>query len=54
MKHAFVTGGGGDIGAAIGLRATAAGYRVCLVDQDACGYNNKRLPCRVPSACNAT
>jgi NAD(P)-dependent dehydrogenase (short-subunit alcohol dehydrogenase family) len=34
MKHAFVTGGGGDIGAAIGLRATAAGYRVCLVDQD--------------------
>ena len=33
MKHAFVTGGG-DIGAAIGLRATAAGYRVCLVDQD--------------------
>ena len=35
MKHAFVTGGGGDIGAAIGLRATAAGYRVCLVDRDA-------------------
>ena len=35
MKHAIVTGGGGDIGAAIGLRATAAGYRVCLVDQDA-------------------
>ena len=34
MKHAFVTGGGGDIGAAIGARATAAGYRVALVDQD--------------------
>ncbi|MDQ2820721.1 MAG: SDR family oxidoreductase [Pseudomonadota bacterium] len=34
MKHAFVTGGGGDIGAAIGLRAAASGYRVCLVDQD--------------------
>ena len=34
MKHAFVTGGGGDIGAAIAERATAAGYRVALVDQD--------------------
>ena len=34
MKHAFVTGGGGDIGAAIGARATAAGYQVVLVDQD--------------------
>ena len=34
MKHAFVTGGGGDIGAAIGARAVAAGYRVVLVDQD--------------------
>ncbi len=34
MKHAFVTGGGGDIGAAIGARASAAGYRVTLVDQD--------------------
>ena len=34
MKHAFVTGGGGDIGAAIGACATAAGYRVTLIDQD--------------------
>jgi NAD(P)-dependent dehydrogenase (short-subunit alcohol dehydrogenase family) len=34
MKHAFVTGGGGDIGAAIGARALAAGYQVVLVDQD--------------------
>lgn len=34
MKHAFVTGGGGDIGAAIGARALEAGYRVTLVDQD--------------------
>lgn len=34
MKHAFVTGGGGDIGAAIGTRAAQAGYRVALVDQD--------------------
>lgn len=34
MKHVFVTGGGGDIGAAIGVRAAAAGYRVTLVDQD--------------------
>ena len=34
MKHAFVTGGGGDIGAAIGARAIAAGYQVVLVDQD--------------------
>ena len=34
MKHAFVTGGGGDIGAAIGACAVAAGYQVCLVDQD--------------------
>ena len=34
MKHAFVTGGGGDIGAAIGVRAAQAGYRVALVDQD--------------------
>jgi len=34
MKHAFVTGGGGDIGAAIGARAAQAGYRVALVDQD--------------------
>ena len=34
MKHAFVTGGGGDIGAAIGARALAAGYQVVLLDQD--------------------
>ena len=34
MKHAFVTGGGGDIGAAIGERAAAAGYQVTLLDQD--------------------
>ncbi len=34
MKLALVTGGGGDIGAAIGQRATAAGYRVALLDQD--------------------
>jgi len=33
MKHAFVTGGAGDIGAAIGACAAAAGYQVCLVDQ---------------------
>ena len=34
MKHAFVTGGGGDIGAAIGACALALGYHVVLVDQD--------------------
>jgi len=34
MKHAFITGGGGDIGAAIGARAAAAGYRVTLLDQN--------------------
>ena len=34
MKHAFITGGGGDIGAAIGVRAAAAGYRVTLLDQN--------------------
>ena len=34
MKHAFITGGAGDIGAAIGARAVQAGYRVSLVDQD--------------------
>lgn len=35
MKHALITGGGGDIGAAIGERAAAAGYRVTLLDQNA-------------------
>ncbi len=34
MKNAFVTGAGGDIGAAISASAAAAGYRVCLVDQN--------------------
>jgi NAD(P)-dependent dehydrogenase (short-subunit alcohol dehydrogenase family) len=34
MRHALVTGGGGDIGAAIGLRAAAGGYGVTLLDQD--------------------
>ena len=30
-RIALVTGGGGDIGAAIGVRAAQAGYRVCLL-----------------------
>ena len=34
MRLALVTGGGGDIGAAIGIRAAAAGYRVALLDRD--------------------
>lgn len=34
MRIALVTGGGGDIGAAIGERAAAAGYRVALLDRD--------------------
>lgn len=34
MKFALITGGGGDIGAAIGERAAAAGYCVALLDQD--------------------
>lgn len=34
MQLALVTGGGGDIGAAIGTRAAAAGYRVALLDRD--------------------
>ena len=34
MKHVFVTGGGGDIGAAIGMCANTAGYQVTLIDQD--------------------
>ncbi len=33
-RIALITGGGGDIGAAIGVRAAAAGYRVCLLDQN--------------------
>ena len=33
-RIALVTGGGGDIGAAIGARAAQAGYRVCLLDQN--------------------
>ena len=34
MRLALVTGGGGDIGAAIGARAAAASYRVALLDHD--------------------
>jgi NAD(P)-dependent dehydrogenase (short-subunit alcohol dehydrogenase family) len=34
MRMALVTGGGGDIGAAIGARAAAAGYRIALLDRD--------------------
>jgi len=33
-RIAWVTGGGGDIGGAIGAHAAQAGYRVCLVDRD--------------------
>jgi NAD(P)-dependent dehydrogenase (short-subunit alcohol dehydrogenase family) len=35
VKHALITGGGGDIGGAIGQRAAAAGYCVTLLDQNA-------------------
>lgn len=33
-RVAVITGGGGDIGAAIGERATEAGYHVCLLDRN--------------------
>lgn len=47
-KHAFITGGGGDIGAAIGARAQAQGYRVTLVDQD--GARAEQAAARIPDA----
>lgn len=58
MKHALITGGGGDIGAAIGERATAAGYRVALLDQDGAKARQRAsaldgaigLPCDVTDA----
>lgn len=51
MKNAFITGGGGDIGAAIGARAAAAGYCVCLVDQD--GERAKAQAGKLPAAASA-
>lgn len=48
MKNAFITGGGGDIGAAIGSSAAAAGYRVCLVDQN--GANALARAAQLPGA----
>lgn len=51
MKSAFITGGGGDIGAAIGVRAAAAGYRVCLVDQN--GDNAKARAAKLPASATA-
>ena len=40
-RTAVITGGGGDIGAAVGARATEAGYRVCLLDQN----EAQAMPC---------
>jgi NAD(P)-dependent dehydrogenase (short-subunit alcohol dehydrogenase family) len=56
MKHAFVTGGGGDIGAAIGARAIAAGYQVLLVDQDGARAKHQatQLKGAIGLACDVT
>lgn len=56
MKHAFVTGGGGDIGAAIGAKAQAAGYRVTLVDQDGARAQARaaKIDGAIGLACNVT
>ena len=45
---ALVTGGGGDLGAAIARRAAAAGYRVCVVDRDA--ERAQRVAAELPGA----
>lgn len=56
MKNAFVTGGAGDIGAAIGACAAAAGYRVCLVDQDGAKVRAQaaKLPGAIGLQCDVT
>lgn len=56
MKNAFITGGGGDIGAAIGSSAAAAGYRVCLVDQNGASALARaaQLPGAIGLPCDVT
>ena len=56
MRMALITGGGGDIGAAIGVRAAAAGYQVALLDQHGQRAADKAaaIPGAIGLACNVT
>lgn len=55
-RLALVTGGGGDIGSAIGRHAAQAGYRVCLLDQDGerARHRAAELPQAIGLACDVT